>query len=702
MQHADPWGRFRRRCGGWLGRLALAGILGLGGATGLILASPAQAAEPIPAELFFRPPSVLSASLSPDGQRLALTSEVKGRVGLFTVDLQAAELKFAAVALFNDADILDFNWVGNERLLYRVIDLKSGGGLDQRIAPGLFSARFDGAETRMLVERQGRPWVTNGARVRSLPWNHELLHVPPPAAVGEGVSADEVIVGRLVFGTDDLQDIVPLWLNVRTGRTRELAGLADAPSGVVRWWFGPRGEPRAVISRDRGRGRDALHWFHPPAGDRPGRWVRLAAGPLFGVPYFPAWVGEGDALYVTWPVGPAGELVLAPFDFATGRPGEPLVRVPGFDFAGRVLADESGRQPLGVRVDADAEQTVWFDAGRRALQAGVDQALPGRVNRIDCRRCDAQDAVVLVHSWSDRHPGQWLLRQPRAGEGGSHWRSVALQQPGIDPARMASVSFERFRARDGREVPVWLTRPAGVPADQALPAVVLVHGGPWVRQGHWRWDPQAQFLASRGYLVIEPEFRGSTGYGRAHERAGFRQFGQAMQDDVSDALLWARQRGWASDKACIVGASYGGYSTLMGLIRTPELYRCGSAWFAVADLLLLLEGGWFVSDDISGAGRRHVLPERVGDPDKDREMLLAHSPVAQAHRLRTPLQLVWGTDDLRVPIDHGKRLRSAMRAAGLPDPEWIEYQGEAHGLRTVENRVDFARRLEAFLARHLK
>jgi len=108
-----------------------------------------------------------------------------------------------------------------------------------------------------------------------------------------------------------------------------------------------------------------------------------------------------------------------------------------------------------------------------------------------------------------------------------------------------------------------------------------------------------------------------------------------------------------------------------------------------------------VVDDISGAGRRHFLPARVGDPDKDREMLLANSPVAQAHRLRTPLQLVWGSDDKRVPITHGTRLRSAMRAAGLT-PEWIEYEGEAHGLRTTANQVDFARRLEDFLARHLK
>jgi len=121
----------------------------------------------------------------------------------------------------------------------------------------------------------------------------------------------------------------------------------------------------------------------------------------------------------------------------------------------------------------------------------------------------------------------------------------------------------------------------------------------------------------------------------------------------------------------------------------------------VADMMLYLEGGWFVSDDISSSGRKYLLPERVGDADKDRAMLLANSPVEQAARIKAPLQLIWGEDDLRVPIAHGKRLRSAMQKAGR-EPEWIVYDGEAHGWRKTENRVDMALKLEAFLARHLK
>jgi len=657
----------------------------------------AQAQTPLPAEAFFRRPAAKEISLSPSGRRLAIIAELRGRVGLFTVDLQSGDFKPVGSALFTDADVNRFSWVDDDRLVFDVVDLQAGSGQDYRVAPGLFVARHDGTELRQLIERHGRPLVTSGGRApRTLPWSHTLLHVPVPPEDRAGAPVDDVIVGERRFDARDLHSITPMWLNIRSGRTRSL-GIEGAPDRTIRWWFAPQGEPRAVLAR--ANGRESLHWYHPPKDGNPGRWVQLAEGPLARLPWTPVWVGNGEQLYVTRTDGPAGELVVAPFDFAKGAPGETLVKVPGFDFRGQLIGQREGSALLGVRVDADAEQTVWLDPARKALQQRVDEALPGRVNRISCRRCTEADAVVVVRSWSDRHPGQLLLWAAEPG-GPGRWQVVSNLMPGIQPQRMATLSFERIRARDGRDLPLWVTLPADFKPEQPRPAVVLVHGGPWVRGGHWHWDPMAQFLASRGWVVIEPEFRGSAGYGRAHMAAGYKQFGQAMQDDVADALLWAQSQKIASNKACIAGGSYGGYATLMGLIRHPELYRCGSAWYAVADLPLYVEGGWFVTDDISDSGRQYLLPERVGDPDKDRAMLLAHSPVAQAARLRAPLQLVWGVEDRRVPLAHGKRLRSALRDAGR-EPEWIEYEGEGHGLRQIDNQVDMAKKLEAFLARHL-
>ena len=174
-----------------------------------------------------------------------------------------------------------------------------------------------------------------------------------------------------------------------------------------------------------------------------------------------------------------------------------------------------------------------------------------------------------------------------------------------------------------------------------------------------------------------------------------------MQDDVADALRWAQAQGLADpNKACIAGASYGGYSTLMGLIKHPDLYRCGIAWVAVADLSLFLEGSWFVQDDISTIGRRVQLPVMVGDVTQDAAMLAANNPVLHADKIKAPLLLAMGELDQRVPLAHGKRMREALERAGNP-PEWVVYEGEGHGWYLTQHQVDFAHRVEAFLARHL-
>ena len=264
---------------------------------------------------------------------------------------------------------------------------------------------------------------------------------------------------------------------------------------------------------------------------------------------------------------------------------------------------------------------------------------------------------------------------------------------------MARTDFERIRARDGLEFPLWITRPAAASA-APLPAVVLVHGGPWVRGRQWGWQADAQFLASRGYVVIEPEFRGSRGYGQKLYRAGWRQWGRAMQDDVADALAWAVDKGLVDPKrVCIAGASYGGYATLMGLVRHPELYRCGAAWVAVTDPRLLFQ--WRYGTDQPDEVREVDYPRLIGDPLADAAMLDSVTPVLLARHIQAPLLLAFGGADRRVLPVHGQRMRQAMLDVGRP-AEWVQYEDEGHGWLKMETRLDFAARLEAFLARHLK
>ncbi|MDP2004308.1 MAG: prolyl oligopeptidase family serine peptidase [Rubrivivax sp.] len=641
-----------------------------------------------PAELFFRQPDFQAARLSPSGRWLAASiGMANGRFALAVIAVDGSTPP-AVVAHFRDTDIGQFTWVNDDRLVYDVIDLERGSG-DPRYAPGLFSVRRDGSETRLLVKaRQQR--VTGMTRIsdRTLSPNHRLLHVPQ----GEG---DEVIVGEVRVGRwGELEAVVPKRLNVVHGLVRAVAH--GMPGGATGWLFDASGRPRVALVRREGRLR--VHWRAAVEVDAENAWAEIANFDVLHAPWTPHGVDTAGRFYVTVPEGDAGETVLKRFDFSTGRPETAaLVSTPGFDFAGNVLTETEGGPFLGVRVDTDAEVTVWTDARLKAVQAAIDQRLPGRVNRLTCRRCTQPDMTVLVQSWSDRDPGHFWLWRGEA-DAPTLWRSVGHRRKGVDPRRMASVEFHRYAARDGRGIPLWVTTPAGPPAGPRA-AVVLVHGGPWVRGGHWGWNPMAQFLASRGYVVLEPEFRGSTGYGTAHFRAGWRQWGRAMQDDLADAVAWAAVKQLIDpQRVCIAGGSYGGYAALMGPVRHPDAYRCAAAWVAVAEPALLFTSDW--QNNVSEDVRVHTLPVMLADPQADAALLREISPVAQAARLRAPLLLAYGELDRRVPLEHGRRLRAALQAAGR-EPEYVVYEGEGHAWQRSDTRLDFARRLDAFLAQHL-
>ena len=641
----------------------------------------ARAAAPLPAELFYRQPDIQDARLSPSGRWLALTTQVsKGRTGLVVIDLQTGK-PMSAPANYSDGDVDDFFWVNDDRLVYDLTDRQRGGG-DQRWWPGLYSVSRDGSDFRLLVNGSGTS--VNDSRVREsqrpLDHHHTLLHVP----AGNG---QEVIVGKQVLnGSYEVEAVVPLRVNVITGRARSMN--TDAPGGVVDWLFSPEGEPRVAIAR-RGA-RSAVYWRGPGED----RWRQLYDGDRYEQPFQPRHVDSRSQLYVTQALA-SGDIVLKRFDFERGEPeAEPMVSTPGFDFRGYLVTESRGARALGVRVELDAETTHWFDARLKALQAEAERRLPGRVVRLSCRRCEADDMTVLVRAYSDRDPGQLWVHTLADGQ----WRKVGEVRLGVDARRMASTDFERVPTRDGHRMPLWITRPPQVAGP--LPTVVLVHGGPWVRGRTWGWDADAQFLASRGYLVLEPEFRGSRGYGYDWYRAGWKQWGRAMQDDVADALAWAVKAGQADpQRVCIAGASYGGYATLMGLVRHPELYRCGVAWVAVTDPRLMFQ--WRYGTDQADSVREVDYPRLIGDPVADAAMIDSVSPVLQASRIRSPVFLAFGREDRRVLPVHGQRMRQALIDEGRP-PEWVEYSDEGHGWYKLENQLDFAARLEAFLARHLK
>ena len=248
----------------------------------------------------------------------------------------------------------------------------------------------------------------------------------------------------------------------------------------------------------------------------------------------------------------------------------------------------------------------------------------------------------------------------------------------------------KLKSRDGLDLSGYLTRPLGQEQGKNLPLVVYVHGGPFGVRDYWGYDPTVQMLASRGYAVLQVNFRGSGGYGHAFEVAGYRQWGGTMQDDVTDATKWAIEQGIADAKRiCIYGGSYGGYAALMGAAREPDLYRCAIGDAGVYDLRLMLTRG-DIQDTTYGV---NYIKEAIGD---DTSLLAARSPITHIDKIKASLMLIVGGQDKRVPPIHGESVRAALGKRGIKH-EWLYQRTEAHGFYDEKNIEDMYVRILAFL-----
>ncbi len=646
----------------------------------------AQVPSPPKVDEFVREPEFSRPALSPDGRLIAaLVLGQGGRKQLAVID--PTELtKGRIAAVFADADIDGFQWISDRRLVFHATDLSSGGG--SQLAPGLFAVDADGSGFRQLVDRNWRGIVTGGRKAgdRTLPWYTYLL------GPSQDRNSDDVYVFQIPWDPtrhrpgDEAPDSILLRLNTRTGESENLS--RGAPPGTGTWLVDEQGTARVrVISR---KGQVTVHYRDAKAD----QWRVLTEFPsLGGDGFVPVRVRRDGTILVSSNNG-RDTRALYVYD-PTARRIDPqaVVAVDGFDFDGIPVWESGSDRLLGVHVNADGAGTVWLDPRMKEIQKLIDTAMPGLVNRIAVPLRPAT-ATMLVTSFSDAQSPVYSIYNAETRT----LTRVARARPGLDPKLMGQTDFVRIKARDGLDMPLYYTRPTAAAGKANLPTVVLLHGGPWIRGRSWQWDGEAQLLASRGYLVLEPEFRGSTGYGFKHFQAGWRQWGLAMQDDVVDAVQWAVAKGLADPKrVCVAGASYGGYATLMALARDPGTFKCGIAWAGVTDIELLFTANW---TDMTESARRYGLRTLIGDPDKDAERLRATSPLANASKIGQPLLLAYGGADLRVPIEHGRGFRDAVTKTN-PNVEWVVYGDEGHGWTKLDTRVDFWNRVEKFLAMHL-
>ena len=625
-------------------------------------------AKPAPAEIlsqdaaldtFLRRAQFRAMQLSPSGRYLAAISPSRGRYNLALLDLEKREVK--SLSTLDNTDVIDFAWLSDDRITYAVGDsLEASGASYYR---GRFIVDADGNRPRRVDDSRGFTIVST--------------YTGKP---------DEIIVASLQR-TRDSWDLYRY--DTRGGRFTEMLTF-DSPGFVQSWVLDRDYVPRVAISRDPADGKTTV-WYRE---GRDAKWREFwsdvedkdHARPI-------AFDFDGKTMYVSSNVG-GDRRAIYEWDFERKALGKLVASHPEADVNGLIF-DVRGRKLLGFRAEGDRPFVQWFDPEKQALQKMVDGALPNTWNTL--LWAADKPAKMMVFARSDRDPGTYYLFDPEK----KRLEHAATSASWIDPARTDARKPVRYKARDGLEIPAYLTLPSNA-TGRKVPLVVHVHGGPNVRGNTWGFDPLDAMFASQGYAVLSPNFRGTTGLGAKLYRAGFKQWGLSMQDDLVDGAKWLVDQGLVDPaRICIVGASYGGYATLYGVARDPDFWRCGVAWVGVSDISLLFDVTW---SDTARSSSRFLDNEaryRIGDPKRDAEQFRKTSAVENAQRIKAPLLLAYGSEDVRVPLIHGEKMRAALDTYNKPY-EWVVYTGEGHGFNKDENRRDFFKRTLTFLRKHLQ
>lgn len=632
----------------------------------------------IPVETLFKPAAYGNLTLSPSGRFMAATIPLFDRQNLVVIDVEKRDAK--VLSGLKRSDVRSIFWANDNRLLYTTGDRQ---GKEFAGDGGIFAVNRDGTEARTLVE----PVFTSDKIPLVLRQTTLLGRVKG--------SQDEV----LVSANDRSQDTQDIYrLHVQTGR-KTLVSL-DSPGNVLRWVLDKDMRPRAALCMDTLRKR---WWFAcRPADSR--EWKTFAQWdeklenviiPHAFDPVDPRW------MYVRSNVG-RSTLGFFRFDLQTGKLGELVAGTDRYDMGsflligdalgegGRLIfggSEEDAGKLIGLQVMADRETTVWFDDEARRLQAAIDQALPGRINVFNPNR-----ERSLVYSYSATDPGGWYLfdKTKRSLED-----TGVRARPWIDPRQMAPVQYVTYTARDGLKIGAYLTLPRNHRKGTPVPFVVLPHGGPWAKD-NWRFDPEAQFLANRGFAVLQPNFRGSTGYGARHLTASYRQWGASMTDDIIDGVEWAIKEGIADrDRIGAYGASYGGFAVLSILVKRPDLFKWGINYVGVTDMK--------IHQDTQPAqlyGDFGPLAQALnGDQKADAAAFQAQSPARHVARIAAPVFHAYGGEDRNVDYANGRDIRAAFDKAGKPY-EWMFIAEEAHGYRQPQNVKEYYTRMEAFIRKH--
>lgn len=634
--------------------------------------TPVPSGSEIPITDFFRPAYMSSPKINLAGSHVAaLVTGGSEKPQLMVIDLEKGERDI--VSGRSDQMVYTHQWLGNEHISFKI-------SADKRADMGLMVVRLKKLKKPYPIFQYG------GTQIVGFSPDDPLK---PLVLVRGGMSARSTGLYRLNAKLDT-GPLIALsrnytanqdWERVTESNQRHILKNFPKPKGGENTNFVTDALGNLMMSYSIESGKVFAHlWdgadWNPSSVDLDEVRV-LGVGDQWGEMIATREVFEGERAEVRF------------LDMSTGEWGAPLLSDDEYDFVGGFYRDPGTLKVVGAMYHRDGPAVEWFDEDYAKLQRTLDNAFPKRVVRI--AGADENGDNLVVRVFGDRLPSEYYLVNLK----NKSIDLIAKSRPWIDPERMRPMNIIQFKTAEGLELDAYVTMPEGASKENPPPLLVIPHGGPWARD-YWGFDPEAQFWASRGYAVLQPNYRGSPGYDWKFPLEGRYDF-LKMHDDVTRATKTLIRSGYADpNRIAIMGASFGGYLSLSGVAHEPELYQCAVSFAGVFDFEAVLN-----------AARRgferekyEILARRLGDPKKQKEKFDRISPVRYVDQIEVPVFVAHGKDDTTALVGESKRLIRELKEHDV-EHESLFLSNEGHGTAELANRVELITRMEAFLQKHL-
>lgn len=626
----------------------------------------------IPVADFFKKASYSGRPvLSPDGKHMLVLTPRNGHFVLTVINLATRTPK--VIASDTNYDVTNPRWINNHRVTFSVTKgaevtaSENDGG-------GLFAVDIDGNHFRTLVvtrkdARGGKEYKPYGLIKAVSDDSNDLIVINN----ARGVNVE--------LGATDLYR-----MDSMTGRTSLLT--FKNPGKVGDWLLDHDNVIRVAVSNavnpDNKRIQQSVYY----RSNQDAEWRRIYQAYYDeGKEMIPlAFDFDNQTLFVAGRFHGRDTQAIHTWDFEHNTAGEIIADAPNADVTG-IIQDKRLKKTVGAIITGMKTEIIYFDEEYAKLQASLNASFPGQEVYFSL---SGQGAVVTTTGTNNVGTLYFYDAKNKSLE------QIYTVKPELEGKKLSEQTVINYAARDGLNIPAYLTLPEGIAAKK-LPLIAYIHGGPHARD-HFGFDPTTQMFASRGYAVLQPQFRMSTGFGWKHHKAGWKQWGLSMQDDITDGIAHLVKQGIVDPtRVCIIGASYGGYATMYGLIKDPDLYRCGINFVGVTDVKMLFTVNW---SDMSGPQMENIGALMHGDPKTDEAYFQQASAIGNADKIKAPVLMAYGSEDIRVPLIHGEKMRDKLRSLGKT-VEWMVMTGEGHGWVKESNNILWGETMLRFVDQYI-